>query len=87
MDVVRKEKNGAGGTSSSAHAFVRAGPRARIAWRTGEAKAAIVTCGGLCPGLNDVICEMVNTLYYNYGVDEICKSFNVKTPILVSFFV
>ena len=28
-----------------------------------EVKAAIVTCGGLCPGLNDVVQEIVRTLY------------------------
>lgn len=34
-------------------------------------KAAIVTCGGLCPGLNNVIREIVYTLNKNYGVSEI----------------
>lgn len=34
-------------------------------------KAAIVTCGGLCPGLNTVIRELVMCLHYNYGVDTI----------------
>lgn len=33
----------------------RAGPREKIYFRPEEVKAAIVTCGGLCPGLNDVI--------------------------------
>jgi hypothetical protein len=36
-----------------------------------QVKAAIVTCGGLCPGLNNVIREVVDTLYYCYGVDTI----------------
>jgi 6-phosphofructokinase 1 len=36
-----------------------------------EVKAAIVTCGGLCPGLNDVVHELVQMLYYNYSVDVI----------------
>ena len=34
-------------------------------------KAAIVTCGGLCPGLNVVIREVVMSLFYNYKVKEI----------------
>lgn len=34
-------------------------------------KPAIVTCGGLCPGLNTVIRELVMCLHYNYGVDTI----------------
>lgn len=36
-----------------------------------QVKAAVVTCGGLCPGLNNVIREVVDTLYYCYGVDTI----------------
>ena len=36
-----------------------------------QVKAAIVTCGGLCPGLNNVIRETVDTLWYNYGVSHI----------------
>jgi hypothetical protein len=51
--------------------LLRAGPRRNLIWQQGEVKAAIVTCGGLCPGLNSVICELVNMLYFNYGVDEI----------------
>ena len=52
-------------------AFVNAGPRRRIFHDPHWSRAAIVTCGGLCPGLNDVIKALVNTLYYNYGVDNI----------------
>lgn len=33
----------------------RAGPREKIYFRPEQVKAAIITCGGLCPGLNDVI--------------------------------
>jgi 6-phosphofructokinase 1 len=47
--------------------FMRAGPRGKIVWAPGEVKAAIVTCGGLCPGLNDVVEELATVLYYNYG--------------------
>ena len=36
-----------------------------------EVKALILTCGGLCPGLNVVIREIVMTLWHNYGVTEI----------------
>lgn len=46
----------------------RAGPRERIYFKPEEVKAAIVTCGGLCPGLNDVIRSIVMTLWYGYGV-------------------
>ena len=50
---------------------MRAGPRINIYWDFKQIKAAIVTCGGLCPGLNNVIREIVNTLNTNYGVSEI----------------
>jgi 6-phosphofructokinase 1 len=39
--------------------FLRAGPRKQIFFKPSETKAAIVTCGGLCPGLNVVIREIV----------------------------
>lgn len=45
-----------------------AGPRLHIALDPKEVKVAIVTCGGLCPGLNVVIRELVMSLWYNYGV-------------------
>jgi len=52
-------------------AFVAAGPRRRLYYDASWARAAIVTCGGLCPGLNDVIKALVNTLYFTYGVDTV----------------
>ena len=36
-----------------------------------DVKAAIVTCGGLCPGLNVVIKSIVQSLWDNYGVRSI----------------
>jgi 6-phosphofructokinase 1 len=33
--------------------------------------AGVVTCGGLCPGLNDVILAIVMTLWYRYGIKRI----------------
>lgn len=50
---------------------VRAGPRANLAFKPSEVKAAVVTCGGLCPGLNDVIRSLVTTLESGYGVKDI----------------
>eukprot|EP00163_Fabomonas_tropica_P006314 TRINITY_DN1589_c0_g1_i1.p1 TRINITY_DN1589_c0_g1~~TRINITY_DN1589_c0_g1_i1.p1 ORF type:complete len:420 (+),score=77.80 TRINITY_DN1589_c0_g1_i1:742-2001(+) len=52
-------------------AFVRAGPRPTLYFHKDEVRACIVTCGGLCPGLNNVIQEIVLTLYHNYGVRSI----------------
>jgi 6-phosphofructokinase 1 len=48
-----------------------AGPRQHIYFDASKLKVGIVTCGGLCPGLNDVIRGLVMTLYYGYGVSGI----------------
>jgi len=50
---------------------VRAGPRATLHFTSSEVRAAVVTCGGLCPGLNDVIRQLVITLETGYGVSHI----------------
>lgn len=51
-------------------AFLAAGPCETIYWDPATVRAAVVTCGGLCPGLNTVIREVVNALHYTYGVRE-----------------
>lgn len=51
--------------------FERAGPRERIFFDPAKTTAAIVTCGGLCPGLNNVIRSVFYELYHNYGVRRI----------------
>ena len=48
-----------------------AGPRKEIFFNPPETSVAIVTCGGLCPGLNDVIRTIVMQSYYAYGVRRI----------------
>jgi 6-phosphofructokinase 1 len=52
-------------------AFELAGPRNRIFWEPSAVKAGIVTCGGLCPGLNNVVRSIVLELWYGYGVRNI----------------
>lgn len=52
-------------------AYHRAGPRRRIFFDPATVRAAIVTCGGLCPGLNTVIRELVDGLWELYGVRQI----------------
>ncbi len=52
-------------------AFEAAGPRRRLFHAAADSRAAIVTCGGLCPGINDVIKALVNTLWMAYGVRSI----------------
>ena len=49
-------------------AFELAGPRERIYFDPATLKCGIVTCGGLCPGLNDVIRSIVFCLHEKYSV-------------------
>ena len=51
--------------------FEMAGPREKIYFDPSKLKCALVTCGGLCPGLNDIIRSIVLELYYGYGVRNI----------------
>ena len=48
-----------------------AGPRDKIYFDPSKLKCGIVTCGGLCPGLNDVIRAIVMSLFYHYGVKTV----------------
>jgi len=52
-------------------AFEKAGPRSKIYFDPSKLKCGIVTCGGLCPGLNDVIRAVVLSLYHNYKVKTV----------------
>lgn len=52
-------------------AFELAGPRSQIYFDPTKTRCAIVTCGGLCPGINDVIRSTVLTLHYGYGIPSI----------------
>jgi 6-phosphofructokinase 1 len=52
-------------------AFEAGGPRRQIYFDPRTTRAAIVTCGGLCPGLNDVIRALVLELTGQYGVETI----------------
>jgi 6-phosphofructokinase 1 len=51
--------------------FEPAGPRARVFFDGPVTTCGILTCGGLCPGLNDVIRSAVMTLWHGYGVRRI----------------
>lgn len=51
--------------------FEKAGPKENIFFEPAKTKVGIVTCGGLCPGLNNVIRSLVNQLYYRYGISRI----------------
>jgi 6-phosphofructokinase 1 len=51
--------------------FEKAGPKEYIFFEPAKTKVGIVTCGGLCPGVNNVIRSLVNQLYYRYGISRI----------------
>ncbi|MBQ4215280.1 MAG: 6-phosphofructokinase, partial [Bacteroidales bacterium] len=51
--------------------FEKPGPKEYIYFDPSKTKVAIITCGGLCPGLNNVIRGLVNHLWNRYGVTNI----------------
>jgi 6-phosphofructokinase 1 len=51
--------------------FEPAGPRAELFFDPSRVACGVVTCGGLCPGVNNVIRSLVLTLHYGYGVRQI----------------
>jgi 6-phosphofructokinase 1 len=51
--------------------FELAGPREKVFFESENLVAAIVTCGGLAPGLNNVVQSVVSCLYERYGVKNI----------------
>jgi 6-phosphofructokinase 1 len=64
-------RSGTARRGEEVRAFVRAGPVESLYWDPRVARAAIVTCGGLCPGLNTVVREIVMCLHYVYGTREV----------------
>ena len=48
-----------------------AGPRREVFFEPDRLACGIVTCGGLCPGLNDVIRSIVISLHHHYGVRKV----------------
>ena len=58
-------------SADDAHTLEKAGPRSKIFFRPGYTRAALVTCGGISPGLNNVIRSIFMQLYYRYGVRNI----------------
>ncbi|HEY5752127.1 MAG TPA: ATP-dependent 6-phosphofructokinase [Chthoniobacterales bacterium] len=51
--------------------FEVAGPREKLYFNAPKVTAGIVTCGGLCPGINDIIRGVVMQLYNHYGVTRV----------------
>jgi 6-phosphofructokinase 1 len=63
--------SGALARSERLSAFELAGPRRSIFFDPAKTSCAIVTCGGLCPGINDVIRGLTMQAYSRYGVQNI----------------
>ena len=57
--------------NDSSNLMEKAGPREMIYFNPAHVTAGICTCGGLCPGLNDVIRAVVRCLWNRYGVRKI----------------
>ena len=62
--------NGGGGHGVG-EGFEIAGPRAKVYFNPPKTRAAIVTCGGLCPGINAVIRGIVLQLWYRYNCRDV----------------
>lgn len=58
-------------TNQKPISFEKAGPHSELFFEPAKTKVGIVTCGGLCPGLNDVIRSIVNQFHYRYGIDRV----------------
>jgi Fructose-bisphosphate aldolase class-II len=52
-------------------AFELAGPRRKLFFDPAKSSCAIITCGGLCPGINDVIRGLVMQAHDRYGIRKI----------------
>jgi len=66
VDTIRKK-----GMPCQTRAFYRAGKRSPLHFDPSHVKAAIVTAGGLCPGVNNVIRELVRCLYTTYQAKQV----------------
>jgi 6-phosphofructokinase 1 len=66
LDLIRDD-----GITPSGIEFELAGPRERLFFDPAQVTAGIVTCGGLCPGLNNVIRSLFLEMYHIYGVPTV----------------
>ena len=57
--------------NAAGEGFEIAGPRAKLFFNPPKSRAAIVTCGGLCPGINAVIRGIVMQLWYRYNCRDV----------------
>ncbi len=72
VNIIESDVMEAVNTGRHVLSFERAGPRCKIFFDPSKLRCAVVTCGGLCPGTNDIIRALVLALHHNYGVKNIC---------------
>lgn len=70
-DIAIFEQHAAARRASELPSFENAGPRKHLYFDPKAIACGIVTCGGLCPGLNDVIRAITLTLHHDYRVPKI----------------
>jgi len=71
VDISESDVTQAVRSGEKPFSFERAGPRRKIYFDPSKLRCAVVSCGGLCPGVNDIIRSVVLALYHNYGVRHI----------------
>jgi 6-phosphofructokinase 1 len=71
LRVLASVETRAGSRGDAARSFEKAGPRSEIYFDPAHTRAGIVTCGGLCPGINSVIRSLVLELHFSYEVQSI----------------
>ena len=69
-DTLSAVRAGAGAGGELA-ALELAGPRRLLFFEPGRVRIGIVTCGGLCPGLNNVIRSVVMSAQFHYRAEKI----------------
>jgi 6-phosphofructokinase 1 len=74
-----------GGSVAELPSFEPAGPRRKIFFDPSKTRAGIVTCGGLCPGLNDVIRSLTRNLTNHYGVRRVVGFRNGYQGFIASY--
>lgn len=71
LNIIEDDVMDAAKTGKKPLSFERAGPRCKIYFDSSKLRCAIVSCGGLCPGINDIIRGIVLALHHIYGVRHI----------------
>ncbi len=71
MRVLHDAELSPGEIPDTSRSFEKAGPREHIFFEPKHTRAAIVTAGGLCPGINNVIRSLVLHLVHKYGIAQV----------------